>query len=80
MSSSRNSADEQPDHDEHRLDHLQLPAHVSVWVHGGWRPGWLIACDNQPSGWHGLVQYEDEHGIEVTSWTAAEQIMPSVDR
>ena len=80
MSRQRNSADEQPDHDEHRLDHLQLPAHVSVWVNDGWRPGWLIACDNQPSGWQGLVQYEDEHGIEVTSWTAAEQITPRVDR
>jgi hypothetical protein len=73
MSASHNS----PDHDPHRLDHLQLPAHVSVLVYGGWRPGWLIACENQPSGWHGLVQYNDEHGIETTTWMAAERIQPA---
>jgi len=79
MSRHRNSADERPDHDEHRLDHLQLPAHVSVWVNDGWRPGWLIACDNQLSGWHGLVQYQDEDQTETTTWMAAEHIMPGTD-
>ncbi|TDO47957.1 hypothetical protein EV643_108274 [Kribbella sp. VKM Ac-2527] len=80
MSAQRNSPDDRPDHDLHRLDHLQLPAHVSVWVHGAWRPGWLIACDNQTSGWHGLVQYQDEHHAEITAWMAAEQIIPGGDR
>jgi hypothetical protein len=79
MNASRNSADGRPDHDLHRLDHLQLPAHVSVWVHGGWRPGWLIACDNQLSGWHGLVQYQDEDHTETTTWMSAEQIIPGTD-
>ena len=74
MSAQRNGSDDRPD--LHRLDHLQLPAHVSVWVNGGWRPGWLLACDNQLSGWHGLVQYQDddENQPETTRWLRAEEI------
>lgn len=74
MSANRNGSDDRPRPDLHRLDHLQLPAHVEIWAHGGWHPGWLIACDHQPSGWYGLVQYRDKHHAETTEWVAAEQI------
>jgi hypothetical protein len=77
MSANRNGSDDRARHDLRRLDHLQLPAHVNVWIRDGWRPGWLIACDHQPSGWYGLVQYRDEHQTEITGWMAAEQIAPS---
>ena len=67
-------------HDLHRLDHLQLPAHVNLWLHGRWQPGWLIASENGPSGWHGLVQYQGhddaETTDETTEWIAAELIAP----
>jgi len=53
---------------------LPLPSHVTVWVGGRWRPGWLIARVHEPSGWIGTVQYDDDHGAEVTEQIAAEQI------
>ncbi|TCC02634.1 hypothetical protein [Kribbella soli] len=64
------------DHDNYRLDHLQLPAHVHVRIRGEWRSGWLIGCDRQLSGWHGLVQYQDddEDQPETTTWLRAEDI------
>jgi hypothetical protein len=62
--------------DDFRLDHLQLPAHVDLWIHGRWQPGWLIACENHPSGWRGLVQHQDRDHTETTEWMAAEQIAP----
>ncbi len=76
MSANRKGSDDRARHDSQRLDHLQLPAHVNVWLHDGWRPAWLIAYDHQPSGWYGLVQYRDEHHNETTEWMAAEQITP----
>ena len=79
MSAHRDSANDGPNHDTHRLDHLQLPAPVNLWIRGGWRSGWLVARDHQPSGWHGLVQYQDEHHPETTEWLRAEQISPVVD-
>jgi hypothetical protein len=74
MNSHPDSTDDRLRRDLHRLDHLPLPAHVNVWLHGRWRPAWLIACENQPSGWRGLVQHEDENHLETTEWIAAEQI------
>lgn len=74
MNAHPDSTDDRPHQDQHRLDHLPLPAHVNVWLHGRWRPGWLIACENNPSGWRGLVQHQDEHHVETTEWIAAEQI------
>ncbi|TCC21832.1 hypothetical protein [Kribbella speibonae] len=62
------------DHDSYRLDHLQLPAHIHVRIGGDWRSGWLIGCDRQLPGWHGLVQYQDDGLPETTAWFAAEQI------
>jgi len=79
MIAQRSNAGGRPDDDLHRLDHLSLPAHVNVLVHGSWRPGWLIGCDNQMSGWHGLVQFQDEYHTEITEWIPAEQIMPTGD-
>jgi hypothetical protein len=76
MNAHPDSTDDRPQQDLHRIDHLPLPAHVSLWLHGRWQPGWLIACDNQPSGWHGLVQYKDEQHVETTEWMPAEQIAP----
>jgi hypothetical protein len=61
-------------HDSSRLDHLPLPAHVHIRIRGDWRSGWLIACDRQLSGWHGLVQYQDEDQPETTVWLPAEEI------
>jgi len=80
LSAHRESAHDGPSHVPHRLDHLQLPAHVNVWARGAWRPGWLVARDHQPSGWHGLVQYQDEHQGETTEWLPAEQISPHGDQ
>lgn len=62
--------------DSYRLDHLQLPAHVHIRINGDWRSGWLIACDRQVSGWHGLVQYQDDDRPETTAWLPAEEISP----
>jgi hypothetical protein len=62
------------DHDTYRLDHLQLPAHVHIRIRGDWRSGWLIASDHQLSGWHGLVQYQDDGGPETTAWFPGEEI------
>jgi hypothetical protein len=53
---------------------LPLPSHITVWAAGRWRPGWLIARSHEPTGWVGLVQYDDDRGIEVTEEIAAEQI------
>ena len=53
---------------------LPLPSHVTVWAAGRWRRGWLIARSHEPTGWVGLVQYDDDHGVEVTEQIAAEQI------
>ena len=63
-----------PHRDRHRLDRLQLPAHVNLWLHGRWKPGWLIASDNRESGWRGLVQHRDEDQVETTEWIPADQI------
>jgi hypothetical protein len=76
MTTDQGSTEGGPRHDSHRIDHLQLPAHVNLWLHGSWQPGWLIACENQPSGWCGLVQYRNEHQAETTEWLPAEQIAP----
>ncbi len=53
---------------------LPLPSHVTVWVGGRWRPGWLIGRSHEPDGWYGTVQYEDDSGNEVTEQVPAEQI------
>ncbi|NIK57785.1 hypothetical protein [Kribbella shirazensis] len=62
------------DQDTYRLDHVALPAHVHIRIDGEWRSGWLIACDRQVSGWHGLVQYQDDDRPETTVWLPAEEI------
>jgi hypothetical protein len=39
----------------------------------GWRRGWLLARENGPSGWIGLVQYDDG-AIEITDYLPADRI------
>jgi hypothetical protein len=53
---------------------LPLPSHVTVWADGRWRRGWLIARSHEPTGWIGLVQYDNDHGTEVTEYVTADRI------
>lgn len=62
------------EHEPNRLDSLPLPAHVNIRIRGEWRTAWLIGCDRQLAGWHGLVQYQDEGFPETTTWLSAEDI------
>jgi hypothetical protein len=62
-------------HDAWLLRGLALPGHVIVLVGSQWRRGWLIARENGPTGWIGLVQYE-RAGIEVTEYLPASRIAP----
>jgi len=47
---------------------------VIVLSESAWHRGWLLAKENGPTGWLGLVQYE-EGGREVTEYLPAEQIV-----
>ena len=62
-------------HDAWLLRGLALPGHVIVLVGSRWQRGWLIARDNGPTGWTGLVQYE-RAGIEITESLPASHIAP----
>lgn len=62
-------------HDAWVLRGLPLPGHVIVRVGSQWRRGWLIARENGPTGWIGLVQYE-QAGAEVTEYLPAARIAP----
>jgi hypothetical protein len=54
---------------------LPLPSHVTVWVDGRWRPGWLVGRSHEATGWIGVVQYDDDDsGREITAEVPAEQI------
>ncbi|WP_350275068.1 hypothetical protein [Kribbella sp. HUAS MG21] len=50
-----------------------LPGHVLVLTETGWRRGWLLARENGPTGWIGLVQYELGN-LEITEHLAADHI------
>jgi hypothetical protein len=65
----------QREHDDWVLRELALPGHVIVLVGDEWRRGWLIARQNGPMGWTGLVQYE-QAGAEVTEYLPAARIAP----
>lgn len=56
---------------------LPLPSHVVVWADGCWRRGWLIGRSHEPTGWMGLVQYDDRSGHEVTEQLPVEHIAPA---
>ena len=60
-------------HGEQILRNLPLPGHVILRTDTGWRRGWLIARQNGPTGWVGLVQYDDGHG-EITDYLPADRI------
>jgi hypothetical protein len=55
------------------LRSFPLPGHVMVLTATGWRRGWLVARENSPAGWHGLVQYE-RGDVEITEYLAADHI------
>jgi hypothetical protein len=63
--------------DPRTLAKLPLPSHVVVWAACRWRRGWLIGRSHEPSGWMGLVQYDNDTGDEVTEQIAAEHIAPA---
>jgi hypothetical protein len=65
----------QREHDAWVLREIALPGHVIVQVGARWRRGWLIARQNDPTGWTGLVQYE-QAGREVTEYLPAARIAP----
>ena len=65
----------QREHEAWVLRELSLPGHVIVLVGTRWRRGWLIARENGPTGWIGLVQYEHT-GAEVTKYLPAAHIAP----
>jgi hypothetical protein len=60
-------------HAEWTLRSLPLPGHVIVLTDTGWQRGWLIARENGPTGWIGLVQYEID-GVETTGYLPADRI------
>jgi hypothetical protein len=60
-------------HDEWTLRGLPLPGHVIVLTQSGWLRGWLLSRENSPTGWTGLVQYE-EGGVELIEYLPAERI------
>lgn len=61
-------------HHEWALRGLPLPGHVIVLSGFDWHRGWLLARENGPTGWIGLVQYEAEGG-EITEYLPAERIV-----
>lgn len=60
-------------HGERLLRGLPLPGHVILRTDTGWRRGWLLARENGPTGWVGLVQY-DNGDIEITDYLPADRI------
>lgn len=56
------------------VSRLPLPGHVVVLADGQWRRGWLIGREHEESGWTGLVQYEDDEGLERTERLPADRI------
>ncbi|MGW1339788.1 hypothetical protein ACWCOV_01945 [Kribbella sp. NPDC002412] len=60
-------------HADWTLRSFPLPAHVMVLVATGWRRGWLVARENGPAGWSGLVQYE-QGDVEITEYLPADHI------
>jgi len=46
---------------------------VIVLTDNGWRRGWMIARHGGPTGWVGLVQYEDGD-TEITDYLPADRI------
>ncbi|MDX2969093.1 hypothetical protein [Kribbella solani] len=55
------------------LRSLPLPGHVIVRTPSGWRRGWLVARENGPTGWLGLVQYEIDN-VQFTEYLSADRI------
>lgn len=53
---------------------LPLPGHVIVLSGSGRHRGWLLAKENGPTGWTGLVQYETA-GREIIEYLPAERIV-----
>ena len=60
-------------HEDWALQGLPLPGHVIVLTGAGWRRGWLVARENGPAGWMGLVQYESG-AAEITEYLPAGHI------
>lgn len=60
-------------HESWTLRSFTLPGHVLVLTALGWRRGWLVARENGPAGWSGLVQYE-LGGREITEHLTADHI------
>jgi hypothetical protein len=56
------------------ITRFPLPSRVSVWAEGRWRRAWLIARSHEPSGWIGIVQYDDDRGREITAEIPSERI------
>jgi hypothetical protein len=60
-------------HADWTLHNFPLPGHVMVLTATGWHRGWLVARENGPAGWSGLVQYE-LGDLEITEYLAADHI------
>jgi hypothetical protein len=60
-------------HADWMLHSFPLPGHVMVLTAAGWRRGWLIARENGPAGWRGLVQYE-AGDVEITEYLSSDHI------
>lgn len=60
-------------HADWTLRSFPLPGHVMVLTATGWHRGWLVARENGPTGWSGLVQYE-VGAAEIIEYLSADHI------
>jgi hypothetical protein len=60
--------------EEWTLHKSPLPGHVIVLTGTGRQRGWLLARENGPAGWFGLVQYYIGD-VEITGYLPADQIV-----
>lgn len=60
-------------HADWTLRGFPLPGHVLVLTATGWHRGLLVARNNGPAGWSGLVQYE-LGDLEIAEYLPADHI------
>jgi hypothetical protein len=60
--------------EEWTLRKSPLPGHVIVLTDTGRQRGWLLARENWPAGWFGLVQYYIGD-VEITGYLPADRIV-----